>query len=442
MEQLRGGTKDRLIKWKGRVFCWQRNVIYEINTSTDQWTSVHTCSNFDTTDTYSRHTGLYEAEDSTGPVLIGFYAQVSNGGIRIVKTSDGSSWSDANITALNHMRSPTEIGRYRNVLFGTCQNTANWWSYDPINGIFSNGSLVGNHEGCSFSAFEGEFYMVYHVSTAGGLLKIDRYSGGTWATCISYVGEGSSGTYALEADQQQTELFVWGGALYLFCSGFIYPESQNGLRVFKYTTTNGIITEGNEVDLMNTVVPSEYRAGSTNRNISYSIVKAIPDYDTNPTSPSLYLVWIKDSSLSWLGLTWNGDSSLMTDEGTITSYGMAFGSSKDGGGGRIWTEDSIAIQLTGLDVGSGGLTIKFKAYGDSGSSDKTVKFYYSTDEGPPTSQCTLTGSPTGGSATRNGNQIENVNADDGTTEYTALWDFLTDGGFIGGKATVKARIEE
>lgn len=174
---------------------------------------------------------------------------------------------------------------------------------------------------------------------------------------------------------------------------------------------------------------------------------AFVDYDTDPVNPAMYIFFNANHAdsggvgSSWLTFGWNGESSLMTENGAIGGYGLAPSHTKDAGGQRFWTEGSLNIVVTGFAVGPDGMTISFKAYGDSGSSNKTVKFYCDTDEDPPETQCTLIGSATGGSASRNGNQVDNVDADDGVTEYTIDWDFFSDGGFIGGRAAVKARIE-
>jgi len=89
----------------------------------------------------------------------------------------------------------------------------------------------------------------------------------------------------------------------------------------------------------------------------------------------------------------------------------------------------------------GGEQISFKAYGDSGSSDKTVKFYFNNAEEAPDTQVTLMGTATGGSATRNGNQVDNVDADDGTTTYTVVRDTSGDGLSLGDQENIMPRIE-
>lgn len=65
-----------------------------------------------------------------------------------------------------------------------------------------------------------------------------------------------------------------------------------------------------------------------------------------------------------------------------------------------------------------------------GAADKTISFRFNTQGEPPTALATLTGSATGGTATRSGNTIINVIAD-GVIEYSAVWDVSTDGLVVG-----------
>jgi len=65
-----------------------------------------------------------------------------------------------------------------------------------------------------------------------------------------------------------------------------------------------------------------------------------------------------------------------------------------------------------------------------GTTSYTVKLFYDINQQLPDNQCTLTGGVTGGSASRNGNQIDSVTAD-GVIEYTTIWNFTGDGLSIG-----------
>jgi hypothetical protein len=65
-----------------------------------------------------------------------------------------------------------------------------------------------------------------------------------------------------------------------------------------------------------------------------------------------------------------------------------------------------------------------------GTTSYTVKLYRDKNQQLPDTQATLIGSVTGGSATRNGNQVDDVTAD-GVIEYTVIWDFFSDGLGIG-----------
>jgi len=439
---------NNMVRYGNEVFVWHRNQIYKIDTSGDTWSTAspaYTVSDMESTTSYAYHSGLYNISIGGTPCLIGFYTKASTN-ISKALVYNGSTWTGTDMTGSQNwtMWNPTEMIVYRGVVFGAANYGAKIWSWNPDGNIYTDVDSTNRDEfQISWAVLGGELYLVRGTgNSVPRNLIIQRLSSGALVTAVATVGTGSTGT--LTDDGGRSELVAFGGSLYLFCTGRISGETYDGLRVYKYTTSGGLISSSTESDLTSSVVPTGWRPGAVDNGFATNAsIIAFVDYDTNPVSPSMYFVLSKDkTSLSWLGATWNGDSSLITEDGTIGAYGLVFTQTKDGGGQRWWTEGSLNVQVTGLSTGTGGMSISYKAYGASGSSDKTVKFYYSFNEEPPVAQCTLTGSATGGSSSRNGNQIDNVDADDGVTTYTATWDFLTDGGFIGGRANVKARIKE
>jgi len=240
------------------------------------------------------------------------------------------------------------------------------WSYDPATGTRTEVSLTGTvPQTGSFAVLENELYWATY--TYGNTrIEFYRFSGGTWVKQFN-VGTGSTGEVDVENFEayKKVELVAWNGVLYLLCCGRIGSETQDGLRIYKYETTNGLVTSSDETDL-NAAVPTDLRSGYTARTMRYFDVQAIADYDTNPTSPSLYFILCKNryTGGSWLYYEWEGESTPMSGGGVIGTTGMAWSQTKDGGGERWWTEESVSIEITSREVGYGGLQYSFIAYGD------------------------------------------------------------------------------
>lgn len=85
-----------------------------------------------------------------------------------------------------------------------------------------------------------------------------------------------------------------------------------------------------------------------------------------------------------------------------------------------------------INGATGAATMNAAATG--GAADKVFKIY-TIDSSGNLIQGTLAGAATGGTATRVGNEVQNVIAD-GATEYTIRWDFIADGFAIGQRADI------
>lgn len=99
------------------------------------------------------------------------------------------------------------------------------------------------------------------------------------------------------------------------------------------------------------------------------------------------------------------------------------------GGGEMVYAPSGLLQVDIVDSyqDNAGLRVEFRAGGDPGFSNKTVRFRFANSYGSPTQPATLVlGSATGGGATVVGNDVQNVDANP-TVLYSVVWDFIADG---------------
>jgi hypothetical protein len=99
---------------------------------------------------------------------------------------------------------------------------------------------------------------------------------------------------------------------------------------------------------------------------------------------------------------------------------------KFGGGDRIFESGAPTISVYDKIRTTGGQRVTFRVFPPvTGTiegldlNDLTVKFFFGTEQETPMTQALLTGTVTGGTALRNGNDVVGVSAD-GATDYTAV----------------------
>jgi len=168
------------------------------------------------------------------------------------------------------------------------------------------------------------------------------------------------------------------------------------------------------------------------------------DNDTTPGSPLVYL-WL---SPSFGGGTYSYfeyvDSASEMGPGSLVASADTYALSHQtrGGGERVNTTDSdLFIDSVALTPSTtpGWVQISFRARGAVGPADKFVRGWFSTFETANMTQMTLAGIATGGSATRNGNQIEQVEANPATL-YTMQWDASGQGIASGQPCSIMLRL--
>jgi len=442
---------NSVVEFGGDLYCWQWNTIYKYNSGTGNWDSDYAVPSYDTGDD-ERRTGLYIINVSGTPTLIGLHRR-SAGNIWDVRLPLGGSWSNNN-TGID------EIGGdlFRMGYIGGCfvwrdlfwmvgsQNPPKVMSWDPANSVAvvhtlpgTSGSTCGG-TASTFVILNNDLYVIgaRTINNAEDYITLWRFQSGAFVA-VQNIGSTVVGTGLLRgngSNPNRDHYAAWSDGTNIFCivRGASTSVSTGGLYAFKLAPSGSTFTETN---ITNPVVPSAYRQGSMQAT-DYPRWWVVKDNDTDPTSPDVYFYFsLNYGSAAVLHYVWEGESTLMSDGTSLGSGELSMPDANQTAGERAWTSSEPNVLITGLAQGTGGLTISFKAWGGG---TKTVKFYYSLEEETPTSQCTLTGSATGGSATRSGNTVTNVSAD-GATTYTITWDFFTDGAFIGGRFEVLSYIE-
>jgi hypothetical protein len=415
-------------------------VIYKLSSPWTTWTSVHTISIMNSNSGYAFHSGLHVVDVSGTPTMVCLYMNTSNFTGSSV-SSDGSSWTDTNEGGpFPYVPASADFSRsfvYRNTIFwGSNYNGINTLmvQFDPSTGALTSYTTIGGTNSPppatgAMCVFENELYFAcYNSWNSSAIPILWKLSGGAWAQA-STIGQAinghniRAGSLACSDASSGFALFVDGGKLYALFPAAHNTGSNIGTYCYEFDST---LTQ---TEVTNTVLPASERNTDTGGSLSgtgggnFRWYVAI-DNDSDPENPAVYLWKLSnDSGGSWNYWEWNGPSSVITSGSSAGSTGLAMPAMPQGGGDRWWSANELNIELVGTAAVLGGMQLSFKCYGDPGSSDKTVKLWVAPDEESPRYQCVLTGAVTGGSAVRNGNQVDNVDADDGVTTYTCIWNF-------------------
>lgn len=253
-------------------------------------------------------------------------------------------------------------------------------------------SLMAGHE-VAFDIFNGKLLATARFVT-DSFPYIFQFDAGTWIPLFSITS-----VFVANSTSRRRALFNDGTTGYA-----IVPGSGNLWHMWQINSTAGVLSVGSE--LTTTVLPPAIQALSTGFWAVYQnqLSDGTSEILLNFTNTSGIVTQYKfvDSSTQLTLL----DSSTLS-----TSLVM----SPEGGGARALIESGPTVTVYAKERVSGGEKVTFRCSG--GQTSQVVRFFFGTDHEVPITQAQLTGTVTGGSATRNGNQVEDVDAD-GTTDYT------------------------
>jgi len=431
---------NRAIQFGDSLYAIHQNQVYKLSSPWTTWSSVKTLSII-STQGYSLHTGFHVVDNAGVPTLVILYADSSSSDGAAAYSTDGSTWTETGSLTTSTISS-NRFGRsyvYRNSVFWTKDGTSKVIQFDISSVSMTEyttlgGSSVPNPGGAGMCAFENELYLVsYDGTAASDEAWLYKLSGGAFVSVQRVGTTAPSVLNQLRWEHRYggAALFPDAGKLYCIISGRNGVTSRSGANCFELTPSGSTFTETYRSE---TVIPASLRTTDANGTITDGIGEEFRwyvgiDNETSPTSPAIYLWFLNDDNGgNWSYYEWNGPTTLLSSGSSAGSVGLAMPQFTEGGGARYWTSGENHVEIVSTGIGSGGALITFKAYG--GGTGKTVQFYRNGDEEAPDAQATLTGTATGGSATRSGNTVTGVAAD-GSTSYTIVWDFFTDNFGIG-----------
>jgi hypothetical protein len=445
---------DDAIKYRGRLIVLQGDVAGGEGTSllvqrhdpaTDTFTLVHTGTNGNAgAGASADHSGLFVALVG-GVETLAFVALHSAAGTGNLYTSaDGVTWSTTPVTWTGTGATRASF-MHRNVIYcahpggyitGTDVTTGVVTTYDVSASI-----NIGTLGGVSFCTFRNRFFMLAYPTGTGAMTLWELFAG-AWVSRGTLAGASTSASATTKANARHA-LFPVGitkmVAIYIDSDG-----TDHGTQACDCTPASG--TSFNFTDVTTTVVPVSLRPAAVAANQSHGWVPWIDNANNvAPTSPARHL-WHASSATGIFTYFEYTDSATEIAGGSISvSANLVPSAVTYGGGDRVSADSTGALvdldaRVVGLTPIPGGIRVSYRAYGDPGSANKYLRLWHAANEGDVMTQATLMGTATGGTSTRSGNQIEQVDADNGTTLYTFDWNATADGYVNGAQAHRLLRI--
>lgn len=385
--------------------------------------------------------GLHVFYIGSSPFICGWYKTTTGAdnlrGFRL--DVNGGGWSEQSDVATGVVLGATDGGSPHNEIpfkgllyFSTAINGGSLThrTYNPSTGAFGLlahpiSEVAGLNYVYDFCAFNDVLYMVTPIDVSSGVNGRPRLyplTAGSWNTTPTVLDTVPANLGLTNGGVARWCLFTDSTYLYALCLVNTDGVGTNyGWRCYQIDSAL-VVT-----DITTTVLPVGLRSpddgGGAPLAQTGRFFKFI-DVDTNPASPTTYLWYSPNNdpvqAYSLYQWTSNAAPMVLVEAGGVASD--AAPNLAQTGGDRIFTLGELNVLVTNRQPVIGGEQIYFRAWGDTGNADKYVRFYFSKQGEPTTTQCVLIGTATGGVAVRVGNAILNVEADDGTTEYSIIWD--------------------
>lgn len=457
--------RNAVIQVGGSVFAITYDGVYKLQPDMVTWSNagIDGGLTFTNPDLAAGHaparSGLHAFYIGTTPFICGWYKTTTGAGnLRGYRLDvNAGTWSEQTDTATGTALGATDGGSPHNEIpfkgllyFGTADNggVVAQRTYNPQTGTFatlpnpiSNGS--GLNYVYDYCAWNNSLWMVTPIdmsAAANGRPRLYQLGTNTWNTSPTVLDTIPANLGLTSGGVARWCLFTDSTFLYALCLVNTDMIGVNyGWRLYRINSSF-VVT-----DITAAVLPTSLRSpddgGPSPLPTTGRFTKFV-DVDSDPVNPTTYLVYSPNNSpASQISLFEFTDDS--TPLNLIETNGVASDAAPhlvQSGGERIFTAGELNVLITNRQPVIGGEQLFFRAWGDPGFNDKTVNFRFNAEGEPVVAPCTLSGTATGGSATRVGNNIQQVNADNGVTEYSTIWDIGANGIVTGTRVQVVPRI--
>ena len=360
----------------------------------------------------------------------------SSGSLRMLYSDDGSSFTfSPDLGPFSTFLANGKHILFNNKLYIVAANGSamQCFEIDPIaitateitTGLPIGGAPSTTH--AAFAVYSDSLFLCTENYATGTSFNLYEFTGGGWTfnTTIKSsmnfaTGNPERGACAMFTDPATGDLIVFfNGTDGSFARGsFCTRLTPNGST---FTPT----------EITSTVVPSGLRPG-----VRGSVASAIEDRwfvfasTDNVGATEIYL-FVAAGPAPGAGYTvyqWQGVGAEASLIGAGPSTIYAIPETAVGGGDRIYaTAAAGKPTYESKEEIPNGVRIYYRVYGGTATAPVfgTIKLYYNQEQEDPNVQATLFGTPAGGIL--NGDQVDNVEADDGGTLYSLDWNSIADG---------------
>jgi hypothetical protein len=255
--------------------------------------------------------------------------------------------------------------------------------------------------GGSLCTFNGNLYFLGKVGTT--TFELYKFTGGLLQSVLTVE------TVVNAGGAPGVTLFTDGISMYALT---FTAAGGNGWLVRQLNVQGDDIVVG--PDLTNIVLPSQLRPGGTaSVNDSWKVT-----ITSNADGSRLINLWHAPSLGGLYTLyEWIDNDTVMTQIETAggLTHTLHLANDTQGGGQRNYVPGAPEIVVYGKEAVAGGEKLTFRCFG--GQTNQVVRIFLGSGGDAPETQANLIGTVSGGTAFRNGNQIDSVDCD-GTTDYT------------------------
>lgn len=438
------------IKFRGKLYTWVKDVIRVYDPGTDLWTTAHTVSNLNLSDTGRNgfHSGFYFAMMDGTPIIFAVY--LSNALLLNILRFNGITWSQiATAVGFNNAFESSSYGPgyvYENKLWISTQGTTAYRHIlvDPVAGTATGHGNSPNDgsprvNGC-YVHFRGRMLGVFNTSEGGRPWYLHEYNSNT--TVWTSIKTLQTGANVGSTVWYYAGTFAWAttDAVYVIISYFPTTDSTQ-FKLLKLTPTGAGTAYGEDFtinDISDPVLPVRYRSAFKNAwpwqsmdHHSYFWFGGFVD-NSDPAARRVILYalqypWDRVQTYGTKFWEFIDDSTELVDHGAGPTTAFSFPHSPGFAGGEyLWSDRNdvgkLDVVVEKLEfVNYVNFRISFRVRGGDGLTGRTVKLYFTTTSGQPLTACTLIdGSAGGGSATNTSSQITGV-TDDGSVLHTVDW---------------------
>lgn len=426
-----GPGETEIIEFKGSMYLVTQTTtidpdvrIYKF--SGGSWSQVFSTGVLSGMNDARNRSGLFIYNNGSD-VRLGVMVMNGSGSTRLIDSEDGSTWNN---TVINHSSISFRQGKWllhKNDMWYCEISTPNWVQFDLV-GLTATSYDPPWDGGATIPFEQDDRLYAIALEDLGTDMEIYKFTGAGFAK----VGDVTTDNrFTLTA--RNAMLHGWGMAVVIGADVHVFTPclgtggtSDYGSLYFHLERTapdTWTVTE-NE-----TVIPAGLRPGArgTSSNNAEDRWVAFVDTETDPANPEIYLFVLEGGApgTAWAIYKFVDTSTEMTFQTASVANDYVMPVNRQGGSQSVSRGSGNRAEVIDTQGVSAGTEVSYRVYGTNLA--QTVKAYITDASGVPSTQAVLTGAATGGSSTRSGNEIQNVDGDDGATLYTFIIDNIGSG---------------